>query len=156
MFFYCCSFFFPCLLLVFLWVLLQFSPLVFGPKNPLSSSVSWLPSPASALFFFVSVPCVIRLPLVLCFQCSSSCSFSLFSYLPLRFCLRFSAPVFCFVLPLFSSLVPGLPPLLLCSALPFIEPESLKTSPVFAGLLFKSRTGSWAGDVVHDLLQISC
>jgi len=47
-------------------------------------------------------------------------------------------------------------PLLLCSALPFIELESLKTSPVFAGLLFKSRTGSWAGDVVHDLLQISC
>jgi len=46
--------------------------------------------------------------------------------------------------------------LLLCSVLPFIEPESLKTSPVFAGLLFKSRTGSWAGDVVHDLLQISC
>jgi len=42
------------------------------------------------------------------------------------------------------------------SALPFIEPESFKTSPVFAGLLFKSRTGSWAGDVVHDLLQISC
>ena len=41
-------------------------------------------------------------------------------------------------------------------ALPFIEPESLKTSPVFAGLLFKSRTRSWAEDVVHDLLQISC
>jgi hypothetical protein len=42
------------------------------------------------------------------------------------------------------------------SALPFIEPESFKSSPVFAGLLFKSRTGSWAGDVVYDLLQISC
>jgi len=34
---------------VFLWVLLQFSPLVFGPKNPMSSSVSWLPSPLLCL-----------------------------------------------------------------------------------------------------------
>jgi len=64
----------------------------------------FLPRPLLC-FFFVSVPCVIRLPLVLCFQCSSSCSFSLFRYLPLRFCLRFSAPVFCFVLPWVLSLV---------------------------------------------------
>jgi hypothetical protein len=44
---------------VFLWVLLQFSPLVFGPKNPLSSSVSWLPplpvhSPAFPSSVFLS------------------------------------------------------------------------------------------------------
>jgi len=39
---------------------------------------------------------------------------------------------------------------------PFCRETCPSTSPAFAGLLFKSRTGSWARDVVHDLLQISC
>jgi hypothetical protein len=39
---------------------------------------------------------------------------------------------------------------------PFYRETCPSTSPAFAGLLFKSRTGSWARDVVHDLLQISC
>ena len=41
--------------------------------------------------------------------------------------------------------------LLLQSSL-LIELESFKTSPAFAGMLFKSRTGSWAGDMVHDCI----
>jgi len=39
---------------------------------------------------------------------------------------------------------------------PFYRETCPSTSPAFAGLLFKSRAGSWARDVVHDLLQISC
>jgi len=39
---------------------------------------------------------------------------------------------------------------------PFYRETCPSTSPAFAGLLFKLRTGSWARDVVHDLLQISC
>jgi len=66
-------------------------------------------------------------------------SFSLWIY------AFFALSLLCFSSPLF----PG-------SALLFIELESFNNSPVFAGLLFKSRTGSWAGDVVQDLLQISC
>jgi hypothetical protein len=34
---------------------------------------------------------------------------------------------------------------LILQSSPLIELESFKTSPAFAGLLFKSRTGSWAG-----------
>jgi hypothetical protein len=33
---------------------------------------------------------------------------------------------------------------------PLIELESFKASPAFAGMLFKSRTVSWAGNMVHD------
>jgi len=54
------------------------------------------------LVFFL---CLLGFPI----QCASPCSFSLFRYLPLRFCLRFSAPVpsgfgICFVLLWFFSL----------------------------------------------------
>jgi len=35
---------------------------------------------------------------------------------------------------------------------PFYRETCPSTSPAFAGLLFKSRAGSWARDVVHDLL----
>lgn len=82
--------FFPSILCIFAFLLLSLLVLE-TPKAVATVSVTFL-----CLFFFL---CLLGFPV----QCASPCSFSLFRYLPLRFCLRFPAPVpsgfsICFVL----------------------------------------------------------
>ena len=116
------------------------------------------------LFFLVSVPCVIRLPLVLLwffflFFVQPCCSPVFWVFLWVLLCIFFGF-VFCLSPPslCFFSLFFPLFFLFFCSGFssPFYRETCPSTSPAFAGLLFKLRTGSWARDVVHDLLQISC
>jgi len=122
--------------------LVLFLPLFFSPVSGFSSGFSFSSAP----------PCFRLSPLFL--ACSSLSVFWVFLL---------------WVLLQFFSLVfgPTNPPLVLffsshfsapCSGFssPFYREICPSTSPAFAGLLFKSRTGSWARDVVHDLLQISC
>jgi len=77
---------------------------------------------------------------------------SLYSQFFVQFSLLFFFSVFGLI---FRFLLPKSSPGSRFSS-PFYRETCPSTSPAFAGLLFKSRAGSWARDVVHDLLQISC
>ena len=108
------------------------------------SSLFWVDVFVLLCIFFLG--CVL-IALFLWVDCSVS--LGLFGFLGFIFLPPVAVFFFSVSPPIFS---------LLCSGFssPFYRETCPSTSPAFAGLLFKLRTGSWARDVVHDLLQISC
>ena len=139
------------------------------PLSPLLSAFLFL----RVSQFFPCFPCfssvsgywsLPRFFVLLCVLGCSSLVFPLFS----GFSPLFSPLIFLFLFWVYFSVLSPQKLLLvlffllsfsaLCSGFssPFYRETCPSTSPAFAGLLFKSRTGSWARDVVHDLLQISC